>query len=88
MMTTLPLACMTMRVLGVEPCMPMRNRPFHQLSTPGILGALPSIHSHSPPPPHHVTPKVVVLIGTLFKDMPLRPSVLDEYRGDAMIQGT
>lgn len=26
-------------------------------------------------------------MGTLFKDMPLRPSVLDEYRGDAMLQG-
>lgn len=23
----------------------------------------------------------------MFKDMPLRPSVLDEYRGDAMLQG-
>jgi len=29
----------------------------------------------------------VILIGTLFKDMPMRPSVLDEYRDGALLSG-
>lgn len=29
----------------------------------------------------------VIIIGTVFKDMPLRPSVLDEYRDEATLQG-
>jgi hypothetical protein len=29
----------------------------------------------------------VVIIGTVFKDMPLRPSVLDEFRDEATLQG-
>ena len=29
----------------------------------------------------------VVVIGTLFKDMPLRPSLLDEYRDEVALQG-
>lgn len=29
----------------------------------------------------------VIIIGTAFKDMPLRPSVLDEYRDEATLQG-
>lgn len=29
----------------------------------------------------------VMVVGTLFKDMPLRPSLLDEYRDEAALQG-
>lgn len=29
----------------------------------------------------------VILLGTVFKDMPLRPSVLDEYREEAALVG-
>lgn len=88
---------------GIAVRRPRLPQPISFTLTPPLSQPIPSIpnlsfrlsFAHLIHPSHPSTPtsssihltQAVVLVGTLFKDMPLRPSVLDEYRGDAMIQG-